>query len=82
VLAHAEFAYSNSVNESTGKSPFYIVNRRLPRGVTNFARLLEASKMSVDAKPFANHMKEVHEQVQQQLQWSNQGYKQNDDVKR
>ena len=33
VLAQAEFAYNNSVNISTGKTPFEIVTRMKPRGV-------------------------------------------------
>ena len=33
VLAQAEFAYKNSVNRSTGKTPFGIVTRMKPRGI-------------------------------------------------
>lgn len=35
-----------------------------------------------NAKSSVKHMKEVHELVQQQLQWGNQDYKQGADVKR
>ena len=35
VLAQAEFAYNNSVNRSTGKTPFEIVTGMKPRGVSD-----------------------------------------------
>ena len=34
VLAQAEFAYNNSMNRSIGKTPFEIVTRMKPRGVS------------------------------------------------
>ena len=34
VLPQAEFAYNDSVNRSTGKSPFEIVYGRQPRGLS------------------------------------------------
>ena len=35
VLAQAEFAYKNSMNRSTRKTPFEIVTRMKARGVSN-----------------------------------------------
>lgn len=35
MLAQAEFAYNNSMNRSTGKRPFEIVNGIQPRGISS-----------------------------------------------
>jgi hypothetical protein len=39
ILAHAEFAFNNSINRSTGKIPFEIVYGRQPRGIAELREL-------------------------------------------
>ena len=67
MLAQGEFAYKNSVNKSIGENPFQIVNGRSPRGVVELTPLREKIQKSVDVVSFAEHMKEIHQQVQKQL---------------
>jgi hypothetical protein len=77
VLAQVEFAYNDSVNRSTGKSPFQIVYGRSPKGVVDLVDLPDlGDKRSVDASDFADIMQELHEQVKQKLQEINNKYKQ------
>ena len=47
VLAQAEFAYNNSVNRSTGKTPFEIVTRMQPRGVLDLRDVSGEEKRSI-----------------------------------
>jgi len=67
VLPQVEFAYNNSIIRSIGKSPFQISNGSLPRGVVDLALLLETSQKNTAAESFAEHTKEVHEQLHKQL---------------
>jgi hypothetical protein len=81
VLAQVEFTYNDSVNKSTGKSPFQIVYGRSPKGVVDLVDLpYLGDKRSVDASDFADSMQELHEQVKQKLQESNNKYKQRKDL--
>jgi hypothetical protein len=83
VLAQVEFTYNDSVNRSTGKIPFQIVYGRSPKGVVDLVDLLDlGDKRSVDASDFADSMQELHEQVKQKLQESNNQYKQRTDLRR
>lgn len=76
ILAQAEFAYNNSVNRSTRKNPFQIVYGKSPKGVVDLVDLPDlGDKRSVDASDFADSMQELHEQVKQKLQASNNKYK-------
>ena len=60
ILPQAEFAYNDSINRSTGQSPFQIVYGMIPRG---FLELRDsehdATKIS-SAEDFAEVMKELH----------------------
>ena len=71
VLAHAEFPYNNSVNRSTRMSLFQIVHERSLRGVTNLVNMPTGVKKSMDIESFAEHMKEVQDQVKKLLKKSN-----------
>ena len=56
ILPQAEFAYNNSVNQSTGKSPFEIVHGYKPRKPTDLIPLPHHARVSVSAKSFAQHI--------------------------
>ena len=54
-LAQAEFAYNDSVNKSTGKSPFQIVYGRSLRGVVDLVALSDLdNRRSADAHEFVD----------------------------
>jgi hypothetical protein len=75
VLSQAEFAYNDSVNRSTGKSPFEIVYGTQPRGVFELRESEHTATSSASAEEFAEAMKELHSRVKERLQKSNQEYK-------
>jgi hypothetical protein len=75
ILPQAEFAYNDSVNRSTGKSPFQIVYGTQPRGVSELRDSEQTATSSASAEEFAEAMKELHSRVKQRLIDSNQEYK-------
>jgi hypothetical protein len=75
IFPQAEFAYNDSVNRSTGKSPFQILYGTQPRGVSELKELEQAETSSASAKQFAEAMQELQTEVKQRLQKSNQEYK-------
>ena len=80
-MAQAEYAYSDSPNRSTGKSPFQIVYGMHPRGVHELCDLGSTERRSVDGEEFANAIHVVHEEVRQKLQRSSLRYKARADLK-
>ena len=75
ILPQAEFAYNDSVNRSTGKSPFQIVYGTQPRGVSELRESGQVETSSAHAEEFAEAMQELHSQVKQRLMKSIQEYK-------
>jgi hypothetical protein len=75
ILPQVEFAYNDSVNRSTGKSPFQIVYGVQPRGVSELRDSEQTATSSASAEEFTEAMKELHGQVTERLQKSNQEYK-------
>jgi hypothetical protein len=75
ILPQAEFAYNDSMNRSTGKSPFQIVYGTQLRGVSELRESEQTATSSASAEEFAEAMKELHSKVKQRLQDSNQEYK-------
>ena len=67
ILPQAEFAYNNSVNRSTGKSPFQIVYGNSPRTASELRKLDKGEISSAEAEEFVEHLKNVHEEVRQHL---------------
>ena len=63
ILPQAEFAYNNSVNRSTGKSPFQIVYGSSPKNAYELRQLDKSEISSAEAKDFAEHLKKIHEEV-------------------
>ena len=62
------------MNRSTGKSPFQIVNGRSPR-VVDLISAPKIEQKNADVESFAEHMNEIHDQVQNKIQKSSQKYK-------
>ena len=75
VLAQVVYAYNDSPNISTGKSPFQIVYGMHPRGVHELRDLGTTEKRSADGEEFANAIQELHEEAKQMLQDNNLKYK-------
>jgi hypothetical protein len=75
VLPQAEFAYNDSVNRRTGKSPFDIVYGRQPRGVSELRDSEKIMTKSASAEEFVEAMEELHDRVKQRLIDSSQEYK-------
>jgi hypothetical protein len=69
ILSQAEFSYNDSVNKSTGKSPFQIVYEMKPRGVSEL-RDMEQSELR-RAEDFTAEMQKLHNQIKEQLQNNN-----------
>ena len=74
-MAQVEYAYNESLNRSTRKSPFQIVYGMHPRGVHELQDLGTIEKRSADGEEFVNAIRELHEEVTQKLQDKNLKYK-------
>ena len=79
VLAQAEFAYKNSVNRSTGKTPFEIVIGMHPRGILDLRYLVGEEKRSAAEEEFFDFMESLHKEVKLRVEQSNHKYKENAD---
>ena len=68
VLAQDEFAYNNSVNRSTSKTPFEIVCGMKPKGVSDLKDVVVVKeKRSVEGEVFAEYMSSLHKEVKLKL---------------
>ena len=67
VLSQAEFAYNSMVNRSTKQSPFFIVYLYPPKVPLYLLQLPIQVGRSLAASNMAEHVKTVHEKVQQAL---------------
>ena len=67
ILPQAEFSYNDSINRSTWQSPFQIVYGMQPRGVFELKYSKKDEFVSSSAEDFAEAMKELHNQVKEQL---------------
>ena len=75
VLPTAEFAYNNSVNRSTGKSPFEIVHGSTPRQPIDLMPIPLHTRTSESAESFAHHIHELHAEIRRKLALSTEQYK-------
>jgi hypothetical protein len=75
ILPQVEFAYNDSVNRSTGQSPFQIVYGMQPRGISELRDSEQTTTRSASAEEFTEAMKELHSQVKKRLLNSSHGYK-------
>ena len=67
ILPQAEFAYNNSVNRSTGKSPFQIVYGSSPRNASELRKINKGEINSAEAEDFAEHLKNIHGEVRKHI---------------
>ena len=82
ILSTAKFAYNNSVNRSTGKSPFQIVNGYSPRTPIDLVPLPPHMRVSEPTENFAKHIHDLHAEIRQKISLSNEEYKLAADVHR
>jgi hypothetical protein len=82
ILPQAKFAYSDSINRSTGKIPFQIVHGMKPNGVSELKYSEHNEFKSASAEDFAEAMKKLHNQIKERLQSSSQNYKRKADQHR
>ena len=65
ILPQAEFAYNDSVNRSTEKSPFQIVYGIRSRGISELRDTELNGTRRASAEYFAEAMKELHSRVKE-----------------
>ena len=75
LLPRAEFAYNSSINRSTDKSPFEIVHGYKPRKPLDLIPLSIHTRISESAESFAQHVKNLHKEVSNKINLSNETYK-------
>ena len=81
ILLMAEFAYNNSVNRATWRSPFEVVIGVKPC-LPIESPLPNEARPSKKAEDFAWHMKDVHDEVCKQIARSNESFRQHADARR
>jgi transposase InsO family protein len=75
ILSQTEFAYNDSVNRSTRKSPFHIVYGMKSREVSKLICLEKSEFKSTGAEDFIEEMQELHIQIKDKLKRRNNKYK-------
>ena len=71
ILSTAEFAYNNSVNRSTSKSPFQIINGYSPRIPIDLDPLPPHMRVFEPVENFAKHIHELHAEIRRKISLSN-----------
>ena len=75
LLPRAKFAYNNSVNRSTGKSPFEIAHGYNPRRPVDLIPLPSHARVFESIESFAKHVRKLHKEISKKIQLSNEEYK-------
>lgn len=74
IIPQAKFAFSNSVNRMTRKTPFEAAYGLKPHHVVDLFPLPPEARVSEDGNAFADHIKRVPEEVRATITSSNQSY--------
>ena len=74
VLPQTEFAFNNSVNRSTGCTPFEVVFGFRPHTPLNLHSLTLPARPGEAALDFSSYMKNIHEEVKRRLSLSTEAY--------
>ena len=82
ILSTAVFAYKNSVNHSTGQSPFQIFNGYSPHTPIDLVPLPPHMRVSEPTENFAKHIHDLHAEIRRKISPSNEEYKLDADVHR
>ena len=82
ILSTAEFTYNNSVNCSTDKSPFQIVNSYSPHTPIDLVPLPPHMCVFEPIENFAKHIHDLHVEIRRKISLSNEVYKLGADVHR
>jgi len=82
ILPLAEFSYNDTINTSIGQSPFQLVYGIHPRGILELRDLPTGAPISANGEAFVAAIKEVHDQVKNQLQQITLKYKEYADKKK
>jgi hypothetical protein len=82
ILPHAEFSINNSVNRSTGCTPFEVVYDRRPYTLMDLTPLPLPPRPSEAGLDFSEHMKDVHAEVKRRLSHSTDSYAAAANIKR
>jgi hypothetical protein len=82
IIAQAEFSYNDSVNRSTGRSPFQIVYGMNPKGVSELRDLEQSEFISTGAEDSTIEMQKIHNHIKEQLKRSSSEYKHRTDQHR
>ena len=82
ILPQVEFSYNNSINRSTGRSPFQIVYGSSLRTAPELRKMEQGERTSAEVEEFAYHIKSLHEEVHAHINKMNQKYKARVDQRR
>nr|CAD1844162.1 unnamed protein product [Ananas comosus var. bracteatus] len=74
IIPQAEFAYNDSVNRTTKKTPFEAAYGLRPQHVLDLVPLPPEARVSDDGEAFAEHIHRIHEEVRAAIQASNDSY--------
>jgi hypothetical protein len=67
IFPQVEFAYNDSPNKSTGRSPFQILYGMQPRGVSELRDLEQGDIKSTGAEDFVDEMHKLHGQIRRTI---------------
>ena len=75
ILPTTEFAYTSSVNRTTGRNPFEVVHGFKPRTPIDLIPTPALHRVSESAESFAIRMHELHKHINDQINSNNLKYK-------